>query len=701
MVLPLSRYARRKVVMMSTAFIYLLLIGAQVGALPVEWSTSDSALIEVTTKMEADVTAGEVEVTSQLLDDVIVDDMIISSRQKLQSAGGMEFPNTAIIPGDLTEQLSVDGFFSLWFVFLDDDVFTSDKEFTILAPSNSAPMRPSPTAEDKDRVRQLLLNHIVLGRAVNLSSDLSSTSPPWYKDTTNHGNKKPLTVTTLGGRQLHLKTRKDGTAVVNGVKIVGKEVRVPPNGVIIVLEDYLFMDEYHGDVEGSESQLFSAIPMVTASDGSDHFPMIELGTAFDDDSVGGGHLGAMVKNEPVGSVLIDRQKLNLTDVSRPFYEELVEVLNFLRSGTSDFLRYLEQVNISSLFSDEEEYTAFIPMDDSFAQWYPIDWGFNPFDVEAFVKETMMNHFVRGRVKQKDIIDGQSLTTLGGKTLTFSLSPAGQMSVNDVEVFDGDTLVSLGNIQFVGDLLFVNSTVVRELNARHRDVESAPLVTTPWYSSQFLSHTYRELSTRQHAPIPAGSSSPPSFSLALDYINRTQPQLRDDLPSHDDWKMITYTFFVPKDSAFVNLWPQDTADPFVIDDQFRRDIFLNHFVRRRLYHDRDLVDGAVITMAGNRTATISRDGNVTKINDAIIEEADIFIYNLGTVFVIDRVLFASQERISQVLAKNADRIPSFGLTGMDGALLAGPAVDESQTLVVDLLDELATTQSTAGKLVIRE
>lgn len=182
-----------------------------------------------------------------------------------------------------------------------------------------------------------------------------------------------------------------------------------------------------------------------------------------------------------------------------------------------------------------------------------------------------------------------------------------MAVNDVEVFDGDTLVSLGNIQFVGDLIFVNSTVVRELNARHRDVESAPLVTTPWYSSQFLSHAYRELSTRQHSPIVVGSSQP-SFSLALDYINQTQPQLRDDLPSHDDWKMITYTFFVPKDSAFVNLWPQDTADPFVIDNQFRRDIFLNHFVRRRLYHDRDLIDGAIIIMAGNQTATISRSGS---------------------------------------------------------------------------------------------
>ena len=42
-------------------------------------------------------------------------------------AEGLEFPNTAFIPGDLTEQLGVDNFFSLWFVFLDDDVFTSGK----------------------------------------------------------------------------------------------------------------------------------------------------------------------------------------------------------------------------------------------------------------------------------------------------------------------------------------------------------------------------------------------------------------------------------------------------------------------------------------------------------------------------------------------------------------------------------------------
>ena len=56
----------------------------------------------------------------------------------------------------------------------------------------------------------------------------------------------------------------------------------------------------------------------------------------------------MVKPEKIGSALANRQKSEL-NVTKPFYEELVEVLSFLRSGTSDFLFYLEQVNISVQF----------------------------------------------------------------------------------------------------------------------------------------------------------------------------------------------------------------------------------------------------------------------------------------------------------------------------------------------------------------
>ena len=55
---------------------------------------------------------------------------------------------------------------------------------------------------------------------------------------------------------------------------------VAVNGVRVVLEDYLFIDEnHHGndDVLGSDSRdLFSTIPMVTSSD--DHFHKIDLGT---------------------------------------------------------------------------------------------------------------------------------------------------------------------------------------------------------------------------------------------------------------------------------------------------------------------------------------------------------------------------------------------------------------------------------------
>jgi hypothetical protein len=113
---------------MSAAFVHLLLI--VVGAancLPVDQWTSDSAVVEVTTKIDGGITSSSSSSLLGVTDQLLADDLFISSqsRQKPADDGGIEFPNTAFIPGDLTEQLSVDGFFSLWFVFLDDDVFTS------------------------------------------------------------------------------------------------------------------------------------------------------------------------------------------------------------------------------------------------------------------------------------------------------------------------------------------------------------------------------------------------------------------------------------------------------------------------------------------------------------------------------------------------------------------------------------------------
>lgn len=70
------------------------------------------------------------------------------------------------------------------------------------------------------------------------------------------------------------------------------------------------------------------------------------------------------------------------------------------------------------------------MDDSFAQWYPIDWGFNPFDVESFVRETIVNHFVKGRHTQSTLMRNNktTLTTLGGKKLIFAKQSAGRIAI---------------------------------------------------------------------------------------------------------------------------------------------------------------------------------------------------------------------------------------------------------------------------------
>ena len=58
----------------------------------------------------------------------------------------------------------------------------------------------------------------------------------------------------------------------NGVKVVQKEVHVP-HGVIVVLEDFLFMEQYNGP---PDEDSMTPIPMITSADSD--FPMIELGT---------------------------------------------------------------------------------------------------------------------------------------------------------------------------------------------------------------------------------------------------------------------------------------------------------------------------------------------------------------------------------------------------------------------------------------
>lgn len=66
----------------------------------------------------------------------------------------------------------------------------------------------------------------------------------------------------------------------------------------------------------------------------------------------------------------------------------------------------------------EEYTVFVPTDHAFQRWHPIDWGFYPFSVPEFTESIIVNHFVKSRLKQDILKDGETMTTLGGKEIFF-------------------------------------------------------------------------------------------------------------------------------------------------------------------------------------------------------------------------------------------------------------------------------------------
>lgn len=65
----------------------------------------------------------------------------------------------------------------------------------------------------------------------------------------------------------------------------------------------------------------------------------------------------------------------------------------------------------------QQYTALIPTDEAFYAYYPIDWGFNPFLVESFLRRTLKEHLLEGDIALETLPDGEQLRTLAGTTLT--------------------------------------------------------------------------------------------------------------------------------------------------------------------------------------------------------------------------------------------------------------------------------------------
>lgn len=110
----------------------------------------------------------------------------------------------------------------------------------------------------------------------------------------------------------------------------------------------------------------------------------------------------------------------------------------------------------------------------------------------------------------------------------------------------------------------------------------------------------------------------------------------------------YTFFVPVDEAFEKYGFDELPDDVLSSNRSSK-LILNHFVKGRLY-DRDLKQGKVFETVGGKPLRITRNnvGHVT-VNRAKVVESEVFVYNLGTMFYIDDILYPD------VLQKNVKPI----------------------------------------------
>lgn len=319
-------------------------------------------------------------------------------------------------------------------------------------------------------------------------------------------------------------------------------------------------------------------------------------------------------------------------------QHLMNFLASMKSGTKVFQHFLSSSNLSQLM-DDSSYMVLIPSDTAFQRWHPIDWGFYPFSVQEFTESVLRNHFVRVRqpLRMADLrtMSGeQKFKTLGGEYVVLKNRPT--PNVNNVSIVYDYTLSNGVEVFIISEVLFVSEAVVSRLHQMHKDKETPPLLAFPWFGAQFLSHSF----------------------LALERDNRFT-QITRFLNTAEIAQFISgsnYTFFVPTDEAFER-YSFDILSDNVLASEKGVKLLLNHFIKGRLY-DRDLKDGEVMDTIGGSPVKIHRtfDNNVT-VNSAKIVESEVFVYNLGTMFYVDDVLYPQilkEEVTALTEMKNADK-----------------------------------------------
>lgn len=143
--------------------------------------------------------------------------------------------------------------------------------------------------------------------------------------------------------------------------------------------------------------------------------------------------------------------------------------------------------------------------------------------------------------------------------------------------------------------------------------------------------------------------------------------------------------MPTDKAFKEVGLGSKPDFYLSKGEGLK-LLLNHFVPARLYN-RDLINGQQFKTLGGKTIHVKREEGKVIINDANIVESEVFVYNLGTMYYIDKVLFITKDDIPLVTEANEPESSTAWTSELphDVEALPSELTEESGTLPDILLE----------------
>jgi LPXTG-motif cell wall-anchored protein len=261
------------------------------------------------------------------------------------------------------------------------------------------------------------------------------------------------------------------------------------------------------------------------------------------------------------------------------------------------------------------FTVFAPTDAAFTALLS-DLGLSADELLASenLKDILLYHVVPGKVMSTDLVDGTSVETAGGASITVTLDP---VQVNDSNVTAADIEASNGVIHVIDKVL-----------TRPIEDKIAEPTTTSETTADIVD-----------TAIAAGS-----FTTLVAALQKAE--LVDALKGEGP-----FTVFAPTDDAFAALLSSlgVTAEE-LLNRSDLSDILLYHVVKGKVLST-DLVDGMEASTLNGKKVIITL--NPAKVNDSNIATTDIQTTN-GVIHVIDAVLLPPADQTNTAVPKTGDQ-----------------------------------------------